>query len=166
MFIRSHNLENSRLSIRAPRAVGLVQICVLYLLCSFKKVSVQSVMFCKRSFCSWVLMTFAVGLSLLFGSWEKYHSIQFFALMAAFCYPWYIPVLGGSWFWCQFQLVKTELEPNPIFRTDFRIRGFLFLFFKNSSFFSFFFGWKNQTWSELELIFLGEILKKKTETRS
>ncbi len=63
-FIRSHNPENSRLSMRAPRAEGLVQICVLYLLCSFKKVSVQSVMFCKRGFCSWVLMTFAVGLSL------------------------------------------------------------------------------------------------------
>jgi hypothetical protein len=41
-----------------------VQICVLYLLCSFKKVSVQSVRFCKRDFLQRVLMTFAVGLSL------------------------------------------------------------------------------------------------------
>ncbi len=41
-----------------------MQICVLYLLCSFQKVSVQSVMFCKSVFCCGFLMTFAVGLSL------------------------------------------------------------------------------------------------------
>jgi hypothetical protein len=104
-----------------------VQICVLYLLCSFKKVSGQSVMFCKRSFLQWVLMTFAVGLSLCLVA-ER--STQYPVLCFDGCVPLSLVYasVGWSWFWCQFQLVKTELEPNLIFGTGFRIKGFLFIY--------------------------------------